>query len=103
MRPPRARISTRCIRCTARSPALAALRKQYVELRRGRQVVRAQSRQPGLFAASRFGNDGREILVVFNTSTAPITAQVEIETGTRAFTALVGRCPTPGRTRQGEE
>ncbi len=75
--------------------ALASLRKQYVELRRGRQVVRAQSRQPGLFAASRIGNDGREILLVFNTSTAPITAQVEIETDTRAFTPLQGDCPKP--------
>jgi hypothetical protein len=74
---------------------LAALRKQYPELRRGRQLVRAQARQPGLFAASRIGNDGREILVAFNTSTAPITAQVEVETDTRAFTALQGDCPKP--------
>jgi len=75
---------------------LATLRKQYVGLRRGRQVVRAQSREPGLFAASRIGVDGREILVAFNTSTAPITANVETEPGTRAFTALVGDCPAPG-------
>ena len=58
-------------------------------------MVRAQSRQPGLFAASRIGNDGREILVVFNTSTAPITAQVEIESDTNAFTPLLGQCPKP--------
>ena len=50
--------------------ALATWRKQYPGLRRGRQVVRAQSREPGLFAASRLGNDGREILVAFNTSNA---------------------------------
>jgi glycosidase len=74
---------------------LAALRKQYVELRRGRQVVRAQQREPGLFAASRIGNDGREILVAFNTSMSPITARVEIEAGTRAFTSLLGECAKP--------
>ena len=74
---------------------LASLRKQYVELRRGRQVVRAQQREPGLFAASRIGNGGREILVAFNTSTAPITAQVEIESDTREFTPLQGECPKP--------
>ena len=74
---------------------LASLRKQYVELRRGRQVVRAQQREPGLFAASRIGNGGREILVAFNTSTAPITAQVEIESDTREFMPLQGECPKP--------
>ena len=74
---------------------LSSLRGQYVELRRGRQVVRAQSREPGLFAVSRIGNGGREILVAFNTSTAPITAQVQIESGTSAFKPLHGECPKP--------
>jgi len=74
---------------------LASLRKQYVELPRGRQVVRAQSREPGLFAASRIGNDGRELLVAFNTSTSPITARVQVEAGTRGFKALFGACPAP--------
>jgi glycosidase len=75
--------------------ALASLRKQYPALRRGRQVVRAQSREPGLFAASRLGSDGREILLVFNTSMSKLTAQVEIETTTRSFKALQGDCPAP--------
>jgi hypothetical protein len=57
--------------------------------------VRAQQREPGLFAASRIGNGGREILMAFNTSTTPITAQVEIEGDTHAFTALHGECPMP--------
>ena len=74
---------------------LASLRKQYVELRRGRQVVRSQSREPGLFAASRIGNDGRELLVAFNTSMTAITARVQIETRTRKFKALIGDCPAP--------
>jgi glycosidase len=75
--------------------ALATWRKQYPALRRGQQVVRAQSKAPGLFAASRIGSDGREILLAFNTSSSPITAQVEIEAGTRSFTSLHGDCPTP--------
>ena len=74
---------------------LSSLRKQYVELRRGRQLVRAQSREPGLFAVSRIGNGGREIIVAFNTSNAPLTARVQIETSTRAFSALHGDCPKP--------
>jgi glycosidase len=75
--------------------ALSTWRKQYTGLRRGRQVTRAQSREPGLFAASRLGNDGREILLAFNTSTKPITAQVEIGPSTRAFLPLQGECPAP--------
>jgi glycosidase len=74
---------------------LSAWRKQYPELRRGRQVVRAQSREPGLFAASRIGNQGREVLVAFNTSTTPVTARVQIETTTAAFTSITGDCPKP--------
>jgi hypothetical protein len=58
-------------------------------------VVRAQSKVPGLFAASRIGSDGREILLAFNTSNTAISAQVEIEASTRSFTSLHGECPTP--------
>jgi len=75
--------------------ALSVWRKQYPALRRGQQLVRAQSREPGLFAASRIGGDGREILLAFNTSNATITAQVEVDSGTRAFTALHGECAIP--------
>jgi glycosidase len=75
--------------------ALATWRKQYPALRRGQQLVRAQSREPGLFAVSRIGGDGREILLAFNTSNAAITAQVEIDTATPAFTALHGECAIP--------
>ena len=75
--------------------ALSLLRKQYPALRRGRQVTRAQSLEPGLFAVSRIGNDGREIVIAFNTSTRPIVAQVEIDAGSRAFAALHGSCAAP--------
>jgi glycosidase len=74
---------------------LAALRKQYPGLRRGRQITRAQSLEPGLFAVSRFGSDGREIVIAFNTSSQPVVAQIEIEPGTRVFTALRGECAAP--------
>jgi glycosidase len=75
--------------------ALAAWRKQYPALRRGQQVVRALSREPGIFAASRIGNDGKEILLAFNTSNAPITVQVDVDARTRTFTAVHGECAAP--------
>jgi len=75
--------------------ALATWRKQYPALRRGAQVVRSQSKSPGLFAVSRIGSDGREILLAFNTSNAAITAQVAVEVSTRAFTSLHGECAAP--------
>jgi len=71
---------------------LASLRKQYPALRRGRQLVRAQSREPGLFAVSRIGNDGREILLAFNTSANRIVARVQVQPGSRKLTTLLGRC-----------
>jgi glycosidase len=74
---------------------LSSWRLQYAGLRRGRQVVRAEAREPGLFAASRLGNDGREILLAFNTSNAPLEAQVQIEPGSASFQALHGDCPRP--------
>jgi glycosidase len=72
---------------------LAALRKRYAALSRGRQLVRAQSQEPGLFAASRIDAQGREILVAFNTSMAPVIAQVEVNSTSTNFTALHGKCP----------
>lgn len=72
--------------------ALALLRQQHVGLSRGRQIVRAQSREPGLFAASRIDNAGREILVAFNTSSQPVTAQVQVEVNSVTFRALAGAC-----------
>jgi glycosidase len=71
---------------------LAALRAKYTALRGGRQVVRAQSREPGLFAVSRFNNLGNEILIAFNTSSSPLTAQVEVDQKSATFTSLLGDC-----------
>jgi glycosidase len=71
---------------------LAKLRQEHPALRRGRQVVRAHGKTPGLFAASRIDADGREILVAFNTSTSALVAQVEVEPTSRTFTTLQGPC-----------
>lgn len=84
---------------------LAALRAGHAALRRGSQVVRAYTNDgPGLFAASRFDPDtGREYLVAFNTSTAPLVAQVEVEATSSRFLSLRGECSSepvaPGSLR----
>lgn len=72
--------------------ALAKVRAASPELRRGRTLVRAAGDKPGLFAVSRL-LDGREVLVFFNTSTALLTAQVQVEAGSQSFTPLAGQCP----------
>ncbi|WP_375195054.1 alpha-amylase family glycosyl hydrolase [Sphingobium sp.] len=73
---------------------LAHLRTSHAALRRGHQVIRARGDQPGLFAISRFDPDGgAEVLIAFNTSTAPIEAQVEVDSRSSRFTTLAGaRC-----------
>jgi glycosidase len=76
----------------AQIAALARMRTDYLALRRGRQVVRAQSRTPGLFAVSRIGNDGREILIAFNTSNAALVSQVEVEPASATFKTVRGPC-----------
>jgi glycosidase len=76
----------------AQIAGLAKLRHDYPALRRGRQLVRAHGKTPGLFAVSRIGNDGRELLIAFNTSTAALVAQVQVETTTLAFNAARGPC-----------
>jgi hypothetical protein len=76
---------------------LAKLRQEHAELRRGRQVVRAHGKAPGLFAVSRIGTDGREILLAFNTSTAALVAQVEVEPGMKTFQSLHGACAGKAR------
>ena len=35
---------------------------------------------------------GREVLLAFNTSSAPITRNVHVEPGSRSFTTLAGKC-----------
>lgn len=72
---------------------LIRLRKQEAALRRGRQIVRFASDDPGLFAVSRLDPvTGREVVIAFNTSTTPLEAQVLVEARSKHFDALHGSC-----------
>lgn len=73
---------------------LAHIRTSHAALTRGLQHVRFASEKPGLFALSRLDpNDGREMLLLFNTSTAAIHQNVRVETRSAAFETLAGTCP----------
>jgi neopullulanase len=77
---------------------LAKLRSEQVALRRGDQIVRNYGEKPGLFAVSRIDSaSGDEVLVVFNTSNAPLNANVEIGKAATELTALRGNCPAAPR------
>ncbi len=72
---------------------LSALRRAHAALRSGRQVVRNYSDSPGLFAVSRVdAATGREIVIAFNTSLQPLSTAMEVDTGSRRFSALYGHC-----------
>jgi neopullulanase len=72
---------------------LSALRRANAALRSGRQVVRNYSDSPGLFAVSRIDPaTGREIAIAFNTSLQPLSTVMEVDAGSRRFTALYGSC-----------
>jgi glycosidase len=74
---------------------VAKVRADTPALRRGRQLVRASGQKPGLFAASRFDpTTGKEVLLLFNTSTQPVTQNVAVEVNSRRFSALAGQCAT---------
>lgn len=83
--------------------ALAKLRTTTPALTRGRQVLRAREKTPGLLAISRFDpTSNAEVLLLFNTSTTPITRNVQVETASTGFRALAGRCggvTAPGAIR----
>jgi glycosidase len=72
---------------------LARLRAENPALREGRQIVRNYSDKPGLLAISRIDPaTGREILIAYNTSLTPLSAQVEVDAATRSFSSLHGSC-----------
>ena len=77
--------------------ALSRFRREHAALRRGKQIVRLYGEEPGLFAVSRLDPETEhEVLVVFNTSTARLAANVEVDLRTRGFRSLHGECsPTP--------
>jgi glycosidase len=73
---------------------MAELRQHNPALMRGAQIVRNASDTPGLFAVSRIDpTTGREIVIAFNTSTSPISVNVEIDPATKTFSSLHGACP----------
>ena len=73
---------------------LAHIRTSHAALTRGLQVIRYSQDKPGLFAVSRFEpGTGREMLLVFNTSTVPIRQNVRVETRSTQFEQLAGTCP----------
>ncbi|UVO51867.1 alpha-amylase family glycosyl hydrolase [Sphingomonas sp. SUN019] len=75
---------------------LSRLRVKTPALTRGRQLLRAREETPGLLAISRFDpTTGGEVLLAFNTSTAPLKRQVQVEVGSQRFTTLAGKgCAT---------
>ena len=73
---------------------LAKLRQDHIALRRGRQIIRSYAEKPGLFAVSRIDAvSGQEILLVFNTSSAPLSANVAVDPAKNSYSALRGECP----------
>jgi glycosidase len=83
---------------------LARIRTSHRALTRGRQVVRYSQDKPGLFAVSRFDpRDGREMLLLFNSSEQSVEQNVVVDVASDRFTALAGSCPqrasAPGSVR----
>ncbi|QBM75526.1 alpha-amylase [Sphingomonas sp. AAP5] len=72
---------------------LSQIRRTHAQLRHGRTVVRFASDKPGLLAFTRGDDDGREILVVLNTSNQPLSANVEVGARSAGFATLAGACP----------
>lgn len=73
---------------------LSNLRTAHAALHSGRQETRRYTEgKPGIFAVSRFDpSTGREYVLSFNTSSAPIVIQVQVETTSMEFEALEGHC-----------
>ena len=83
---------------------LARVRTSTPALTRGLQKLRFAADEPGLLAISRFDpTTGKEVLLLFNTSTRALTQNVEVDVASAAFTALAGQCATtasaPGSVR----
>ncbi|MDP9085458.1 MAG: alpha-amylase family glycosyl hydrolase, partial [Pseudomonadota bacterium] len=73
--------------------ALARVRRANPALTRGRQLMRYRQATPGLLAISRFDTaTGREILLAFNTSTAAVERQVQVDISSTRFATLAGKC-----------
>jgi glycosidase len=77
---------------------MAAIRRADPALSRGDQIVRAAGDKPGLYAISRRApSGGGETVAVFNTSTAPVSANIEVDAGSMHWQSLHGRCAPVAR------
>jgi glycosidase len=77
----------------AATARLARMRLAQTALRRGEQVVRADSPGPGLLAVSRREPEtGREIVLAFNTATHPVEARIAVDVASGSFESLAGTC-----------
>ncbi len=73
--------------------ALAKTRSLHPALRRGRQLMRSYDDTPGLFAVSRFDPvNAREFILLFNTSNAVLTANVQVDIATTGIENIGGEC-----------
>lgn len=73
---------------------LSAIRRAHPALTRGRQIVRHYEQEAGIFAVSRFDPaDGREYLLVYNTSARPRAANIWLGAGVKSLETLDGACP----------
>ncbi len=73
---------------------MARLRQADIRLRRGLQTVRFAAETPGLFAVSRHIPDATgETLIIYNTSTAAITANIEVDAASAGWSSSRGDCP----------
>jgi glycosidase len=75
---------------------LAKLRTSQPALRRGETVLRSAGDEPGLLAFSRL-LPREEVLVLANTSTRPVQANVQVDVGSARFRSLMGRCTPTAR------
>ncbi len=74
---------------------LSKIRQSSSALRRGKTIARNHGEQPGLFAFSRIDEaNGEEVVVVVNTSNAPIIGNFELNPVATSFSPLHGTCPT---------
>jgi neopullulanase len=71
--------------------ALAKAR-QHPQLRDGRTILRYAQSTPGLLAFSRILDGSQEMLIAVNTSTAPITAKVEVDVASTAWRGVAVVC-----------
>lgn len=73
---------------------MARIRQADIRLRRGLQTVRFAAEEPGLFAVSRkLRGEAGETLIVYNTSTNAITANIEVDAASADWSSSRGACP----------